>query len=355
MLSSGGFSLKALASLILACSFLLAYSSGELPLFDERGNRIALLPVHELKGEKYILLDDLCPAFNARQRYVPITGEILVLIRGHRVKLKIGSRDAVVDGFSRRKALTRAPLLISDRPALPLEFITDLLPELLGVSISYDPSRSALFISSPTAPAPERGGVIGVVIDPGHGGPDDGITLRGISEKELTLKISLKLSEKLRERGFRVLLTREGDEGVSRLARINAANASGADLFISIHLGSSISPLKRGFRIFLNRPWREVEIEGAAAPVGLRATQSKLDKLAERLKAELEGLGMNGAIYRLPLSALAGLNVPALLFEPGFLTNDADRALLTDDDFLSSMADAICRAIEGVYGEGKGR
>lgn len=354
MLSSNGFPIKALASLIIVCFPLLTCSAGELSLLDEKGNRIALLPVYELKGGKYILLDDLCPAFNARQRYVPITGEILVLIRGHRVKLKIGSRDAVVDGLSRRNVLRQAPLLISDRPALPLEFVTDLLPELLGLSISYDPGRSALFISSPTAHASKRSGVI-VVIDPGHGGPDGGITVGELSEKELTLKIALKLSEKLKGKGFKVLLTREGDERVSRLARANIANASGADLFISIHLGSSISPLKRGFRIFLNRPWREVGIEGAAAPVGMKADRSELDELAKRLKAELEGLGINGAVYRLPLSALAGLSVPAMLFEPGFLTNDADRALLTDDDFLSSMADAICKAIEEVYGEGKGR
>ena len=83
-----------------------------------------------------------------------------------------------------------------------------------------------------------------IFIDPGHGGLDGGCNFKDLVEKDINLKIGLKLKEKLIEEGYDVLMTRSADihlckEKFSKkedlLTRIDLINNSNADLFISIH------------------------------------------------------------------------------------------------------------------------
>ncbi len=90
-----------------------------------------------------------------------------------------------------------------------------------------------------------------IVLDPGHGGPEVGaVTPEGdLGEKDVNLRIALRLADLLRADGYRVVLTRETDRAVDPRytgtgypgvrtdlqARVDVANSAGADLFISIH------------------------------------------------------------------------------------------------------------------------
>ncbi len=86
-----------------------------------------------------------------------------------------------------------------------------------------------------------------IVIDPGHGGEDPGaIGPRGTKEKDIVLKISRALRDKLVERGYKALLTREGDYYVPFKKRLKIARESNADLFISIHADACGSRSVRG-------------------------------------------------------------------------------------------------------------
>ena len=78
-----------------------------------------------------------------------------------------------------------------------------------------------------------------IVIDPGHGGMDEGCSRDGKEEKEYNLEMSLMLKEKLEELGFRVILTRSGDEEVGLSERVQIATGIKADMFISIHQNAS--------------------------------------------------------------------------------------------------------------------
>src|SRR5690606_7658617 len=93
-----------------------------------------------------------------------------------------------------------------------------------------------------TTSFPAAGGII--CIDPGHGGSDPGCISRhyGVTEKEVTLDISLRLARILRSRGWNVVLTRTDDRDVSWAgssakeelgARVKIANDMGADVFVS--------------------------------------------------------------------------------------------------------------------------
>lgn len=78
-----------------------------------------------------------------------------------------------------------------------------------------------------------------VFIDPGHGGKDPGahgwLNGKKILEKDLNLSISLKIRDRLKDEGYKVLMSRENDVSMSRLDRARMANNSDAEIFISIH------------------------------------------------------------------------------------------------------------------------
>jgi N-acetylmuramoyl-L-alanine amidase len=75
-----------------------------------------------------------------------------------------------------------------------------------------------------------------VVIDPGHGGPDPGaIGIQGLRETDVVLDVALQTARLLQSRGVQVLLTRTSDVDVDLPPRVELANHSQADLFVSLH------------------------------------------------------------------------------------------------------------------------
>jgi N-acetylmuramoyl-L-alanine amidase len=86
-----------------------------------------------------------------------------------------------------------------------------------------------------------------IVIDPGHGGQDDGTTgVRGTFEKDLTLRTSKLLYDKLRASGANVILTRNNDTYISLPSRVSTSKFQQADAFVSLHYDSSTDRSVRG-------------------------------------------------------------------------------------------------------------
>ena len=80
-----------------------------------------------------------------------------------------------------------------------------------------------------------------VVIDPGHGRRQPGAHYSGVSEKEINLSVALKLENLLTARGYQVVMTRSDDTGIGLYERAELANASGADLFVSLHSNAMVN------------------------------------------------------------------------------------------------------------------
>ncbi len=110
-------------------------------------------------------------------------------------------------------------------------------------------------------------GVHTIVIDPGHGGVETGaIGPGGVQEKQLTLELARELAGKLGRLGVQTLLTRGDDTLVPLDNRPALANQNRADLFISIHLNSSLGAGAYGTETYFLSPQASIRAPPARPP-----------------------------------------------------------------------------------------
>lgn len=168
-----------------------------------------------------------------------------------------------------------------------------------------------------------------IMIDPGHGGANPGATHEGRKESDDALKLALAVGDILKNDGFDVVYTRTEDITQSVGEKANLANASGADLFISIHRNAAVRDnLYNGVQALIY------------GPGGLR------QEVAENIVDRLETVGFQnlGIDIRPDLVVLNRTQMPAVLVEAGFIDSDKDNALF--DSRFQEMAEAIARGIQ---------
>jgi N-acetylmuramoyl-L-alanine amidase len=206
-----------------------------------------------------------------------------------------------------------------------------------------------------------------VVIDPGHGGNDTGAKgPAGTQEKMVTLNLARSIAEQLKD-SCRVLLTRSDDYRLELSERTAMANQSKADIFISLHTGSSFVSTTGGETVYFYQQFLESALAAkSAAPQSLtdsnlpvnwdqiqtkyRLTSQKLAKLIQhqlnRVRQPLD-TKLQGA----PLLVLEGADMPAVAIEIGNLSNPTEEKGLRDTEFLRDMARAIAIGIEAFFAE----
>ncbi|MGH7219075.1 MAG: N-acetylmuramoyl-L-alanine amidase family protein, partial [Nitrospiraceae bacterium] len=139
--------------------------------------------------------------------------------------------------------------------ANPYRLVIDVVPSSESLTTPPVESTPGLVHPLPNPPQPAQPRAKSfqtIVIDPGHGGKDPGARgQRGTEEKDITLKVALKLRNLLSgQPGVRVLMTRERDQFVELEDRAKFANEQGADLFISIHVNSHPQRSVKGIEIY---------------------------------------------------------------------------------------------------------
>jgi N-acetylmuramoyl-L-alanine amidase len=210
-----------------------------------------------------------------------------------------------------------------------------------------------------------------VVLDPGHGGHDAGTHgPSGLTEKELVLDVSQRLSALLQDRlGSEVVLTRTDDTYVPLEGRTKIANDAKADLFLSIHANSSPVKSVTGVETYyLNFTTSRSALDLAArenAPAESSifdlkdvlekiALKDKIDEsreFASRLQTSLFTLtktstpAKNRGIKKAPFVVLIGAQMPSVLAEIGFLTNSSDEALMRKTEHRQKIAEALYKGI----------
>lgn len=235
--------------------------------------------------------------------------------------------------------------------------------------------------ASPAAPAlvPSRAGVQTVVLDPGHGGDDAGARgAGGTLEKQVTLDVARRLKTVLESRmGVHVVLTRDDDRAVSPDERAATANNAKGDLFVSLHM--SASPAPTGATVYFMRLDREGEetrreagAQATTLPVlggGTRVIETirwdlaqarhvdESGRLANLLAAALEGHvpAAPQPVQAAPLRVLAGVNMPAVLFEMGSLTNADQEKRAAADEGRTALVQAVYEAANRFAASAGGR
>ncbi|HEX6861659.1 MAG TPA: N-acetylmuramoyl-L-alanine amidase [Thermoanaerobaculia bacterium] len=240
----------------------------------------------------------------------------------------------------------------------------------------HRPSSVATAPTAPrTAPAERTRGVRTIVIDPGHGGPETGaIGPSGAQEKELTLILARDL-EALLESSLpvRVVLTRNEDASIAHDTRAAIANQNKADLFISIHLNSSLGTGAHGAETYFlsteatnvreTQAAAEHEMPDAGDPAGGDAASADLElilwdlaqaeyltesqRFANLVQRELnEALQLKDrGVKQAPFRVLKGAAMPAVLVELGFINNPDEEKKLQDAEYRSQLIEALARAV----------
>ena len=165
-----------------------------------------------------------------------------------------------------------------------------------------------------------------VVVDPGHGGRDPGCGEVGSLEKDLVLSISLMVQEMLQEQNVTVVMTRDTDVGVSLDDRTKLANQSEADLFVSIHCNA---------------------FDGKASGMEVYYYKDETAKqMAEDITMAAKELGIKTREVRTQkFQVISATRMPAVLVETGFLTDEAECALLMTPEHQEKLATAIVSAL----------
>jgi N-acetylmuramoyl-L-alanine amidase len=215
-----------------------------------------------------------------------------------------------------------------------------------------------------------------VVIDPGHGGDDDGVRgAQGTKEKDVTLAVARRLKTALESRlGIRVVLTRDDDRSVPIDSRTAVANNGKADVFISLHANASWRPALSG-AIVLTASFGPHDEEAAHAlasdllptfngvprgvdfvPWDLAQIQhvTRSEALARLIAEQLQGhvpLTKN-PVDAAPLRVLEPANMPAVLIEIGFLTNADQEKQIAGADFQATLVQGIVEAVVKFRDEG---
>jgi N-acetylmuramoyl-L-alanine amidase len=181
---------------------------------------------------------------------------------------------------------------------------------------------------------------IRVILDPGHGGKDSVTQVDGIQEKNLVLTISKEIKKHLLEKGFEVVMTREGDEFVPLSDR---AKYSG-DVFISIHansvpdtIGPSVRSMIKGMEIYT-----ATTMENSGF---LLEKSSLLANAFEKKLRKLQGIAVRG-VKKKPLAVLQSNVSPAIMVELGFMTNKEDLMFLTNRDNQKRLGIAFADALQ---------
>ena len=183
-----------------------------------------------------------------------------------------------------------------------------------------------------------------IYLDAGHGGVDAGACYKDIHEEDINLSITLKLKNKLESMGALVLLTRNGDYDLSdknatlrkRSDLGNRAlliNNSKADLYLSIHLNSSLNSSWNGAQVFydnINKNNKDV------ASVFQKNFNNKLNSTKE-IK-EINNLYMYKNITK-----------PGVLLEVGFLSNTYERNKLLTNEYQNSIVSVISDSLLEIF------
>ncbi|QLZ61694.1 N-acetylmuramoyl-L-alanine amidase AmiB [Citrobacter freundii] len=252
-------------------------------------------------------------------------------------------------------------------------------------------NRTTAVINSNTATRPaaravsnNNGDKVVIAIDAGHGGQDPGaIGPGGTREKNVTIAVARKLRSLLNDDPmFKGVLTRDGDYFISVMGRSDVARKQNANFLVSIHADAAPNRDATGASVWvlsnrrantemagwLEQHEKQSELLGGAGDVLANSqsdpylSQAVLDlqfghsqrvgyDVATSMIGQLERIG--SMHKRRPEHASLGVlrspDIPSVLVETGFISNNSEERLLASDDYQQQLAEAIYKGLRNYF------
>ena len=180
---------------------------------------------------------------------------------------------------------------------------------------------------NPTPAEPKK---IIVVIDAGHGGDDFGVTANAISEKQIVEQVTKKI--KSSNKNVEIHFTRNDDKSLSLQDRTDFINKLKPNLVLSLHVNASLNNKTSGLEFFVAKETEFFEKSHAIA-------NQLNDKFSKNTNFKVSAV-KTGPFYILKKS-----DVPAVIVELGYLTNENDKKYLIDDQQQNKIANSISEFI----------
>ena len=173
---------------------------------------------------------------------------------------------------------------------------------------------------------------IHVVIDAAHGGSDFGATSNGITEKQIVEQITHKIYALNKNKNAVIHLTRSSDVTVTLNDRTKIINELKPDLVLSLHVNANVFKHKSGMEMYVSKESK---------------TYEKANTIAEKLNAKLAKSNnlKTTEIKNANFFMLKKSEVPAVIIELGYITNESDRKQLTEDQEQDKIAATIVEFI----------
>ncbi|MEE2776225.1 MAG: N-acetylmuramoyl-L-alanine amidase [Acidobacteriota bacterium] len=363
---------------LLGLQFRWSNSDRELQVIQRKARTVGVeLQVVHISGITTVVMQfDTTPSYKITDNGATVDVEVPV-DRVRLAKTVRQPRRSYLEGVSTSDHLIRLELEPGAAAAAPYVLNrgrTEGLRLVFDISAGGTVTSEGSGFEPPSRREPGQGGLRTIVLDPGHGGPEQGaIGPAGTEEKELTLILAKGLRRRLQEAlPVEVLLTRDDDADLPLDSRTAVANQNKADLFISIHLNASPDRSAHGAETYFlsleasdERAQRRADVEnqssrGEGAPIDgdddlqlllwdLAQTQhlAASQRLARILQQELnDTLGLeNRGVRQAPFSVLMGATMPAVLVELGFISNPNEESELLDPAYRASLLDAVTSAV----------
>lgn len=318
------------------------------------------LPTYDINGITYLPMVSLCDLKGINWEYDTFTRTVTLNKDAHKINLMVGDTLLLVDGKAQH---LRHPVdIYKGIVVVPYKFKEDIFEPLFKESLRALPAAlPALRIKK-------------VIIDAGHGGTDPGAIGRGgLREKDVTLDVAKRLVKLLKTAGIEVILTRTTDRFVALSDRVNIAENSHAELFISIHANANRVRSLNGFEVYYvsSRVDDSKRALSAAKEAALDFDNTCLADDSLNLKAilwdmiytcsraesielsryicqaahnnlEAKILGIKDARFYV----LKGTHLPAVLIEIGFLSNYDEERILKNIYYRQRIAEALAQGIK---------
>ena len=282
----------------------------------------------ELDGVTYMLVRDIAGYYDLS--YSRDDKQVFLRAKGHEVGFTLDRREFRVDGITAN--LSIAPIMWHGAAA-----VSDTDFRLL-----LDP------ILRPQA-VPRRP-VHRIVLDPGHGGKDQGASTKNTLEKELCLAVAQKSAAALRRLGYEVELTRSTDRALTLEQRGIILDRLDADLFISLHSNIAADHSVKGIETFLLTP-RGTASTYSKSTSNDRKRGNQFDRTNARLAFDLhrnllastgaEDRGMKHANFQV----LREASCPAILVEMGFISHAGEERNLLSATYQDRLVAGLVAGV----------